>query len=382
MKVMYVAPRYHTNQIPIIEGWLKSGSQVMFISQMTNEREDHTALQPVILGYSKVFMFFFKIRNQISNCVLPDELFAFSSKKGFPPYFKLRKLVKGFMPDIAILRERSVYTAAAYRICKSFHIPCVLYNQSPYWENGNAKHSQIKKWLSICFPPVRMTPVFGLTGTEKYHAPDTYYVPFVMEPHFAIEEKEHFLNDKIQIVCVAGYHERKKLPMLLEAAARLKCKCPIHLSIVGEVNAPDQSAYYDQMVQYVKKLGLQEQVTLYRNFERAQVFKQYKKSDLFVLPSTRERASISQLEAMSCSLPVICSDTNGAACQIKEGINGFLFRDESIENLTEKIESVVQDRKRLLQMGQAAYDIVCREYSFEAYQENIMNILKKIKEQR
>lgn len=380
MRIMYVAPRYHTNQIPIMEGWLKNGTQVMFISQITNEREDHTALRPIILGYSKLFLAFFRIWNRICGCVLPDELFAFSSKKGFPPYFKLRKLVKGFLPDIAILRERSVYTAVAYQICQSFRIPCILYNQSPYWEDGNEKHSQIKKWLSICFPSVRMTPVFGLAGADKCHTSDTYYVPFVMEPHFAIEEKEHFLDDKVQIVCVAGYHERKKLPMLLEATARLKWKYPIHLSIVGEVNAPDQSAYYDQMVQYVKKAGLQENVTLYQNFKREQIFEQYRKSDLFVLPSTRERASISQLEAMSCSLPVICSDTNGAACQIEEGINGYLFRDGSLESLTEKIESAVQDRKRLLQMGQAAYDMVCSDYSFEAYQRNIVAIWSKIKE--
>lgn len=380
MKVLYVAPRYHTNQIPIMEGWLKSRNQVMFISQMTNEREDHTVLQPIVLGYSKPFSVFFRIRNWICGCILPDEQFAFSSKKGFPPYFKLRKLVKEFMPDIAILRERSVYTMVTYQICKCFRIPCVLYNQSPYLEDASEKNSKIKKMLRICFPSVRMTPVYGLAEADKYHTPDTYYVPFVMEPHFDMEEKVHFLNNEIQIVCVAGYHERKRLPMLLEATARLKCKYLMHLSIVGEVNAPDQNAYFNFIIQYVKELGLQENVTLYQNFKREQVFEQYRKSDLFVLPSTRERASISQLEAMSCSLPVICSDTNGAACQIEEGINGYLFRDESLESLTEKIESAVQDRKRLLQMGQAAYEMVCLDYSFEAYQKNIVEIWSYVKE--
>lgn len=380
MKILYVAPRYHTNQIPIMEGWLRNGDQVGFVSQMTNEREDHTALQPIVLGYSVLFAWFFKVRNRLLKCTLPDEMFAFSSKRGFPPYHKLKRMVEDFMPDIAILRERSVYTVVAYHICKKFHIPCVLYNQSPYWDTENAKKDKIKKLLQGFFPEVRMTPVLGFPGEGKTHDDRAYYVPFVMEPHCVPESKAHFMQNMVQMICVAGYHDRKRLPMLIEAVGRLKEKYAMHLCIVGEVNTDDQKAYYDDIAKYVVEQQLQDTITLYRNFGRQQVFEQYKQSDLFVLPSTRERASISQLEAMSCSLPVICSDTNGAACQVKEGINGYLFRDECPDDLTEKIEMAVRDREQLLRMGQAAYDLVCGDYSFEIYRQGISKILADMKE--
>lgn len=363
-----------------MEGWLGNGDQVVFVSQMTNDREDHTALQPIVLGYSSLFMCFFKARNRLLKCTLPDEMFAFSSKRGFPPYHKLEQIVKEFMPDIAILRERSVYTMVSYHICKKLHIPCVLYNQSPYWDAENGKKVKIKKLFRGCFPEVRMTPVFGFHGEGKTHDDKTYYVPFVMEPHCDPESKVHFLQNKVQMICVAGYHDRKRLPMLIEAVGRLKEKYAVHLCIVGEVNTDDQKAYYDDIVKYVAERQLQDTITLYQNFGRQQVFEQYKQSDLFVLPSTRERASISQLEAMSCSLPVICSDTNGAACQVKEGISGYLFRDECQDDLTEKIEMAVRDRELLLRMGQAAYDLVCKDYSFEIYQQCIFKILADIKE--
>ena len=55
MRVLYVAPRFHTNQIPIIRGWVKNGDQVLFISQFSGAVEDYTDLQPVVLGYSKLF---------------------------------------------------------------------------------------------------------------------------------------------------------------------------------------------------------------------------------------------------------------------------------------------------------------------------------------
>ena len=44
------------------------------------------------------------------------------------------------------------------------------------------------------------------------------------------------------------------------------------------------------------------------------------------LPSSDEPAAVSHLEAMSHSLPVICSDSNGTRCYIRQGENGYVFR--------------------------------------------------------
>lgn len=379
MRVLYVAPRYHTNQIPIMEGWRQNGHEVLFVSQMTNEREDHTVLKPVVLGYSSVYSLFFKIENRIRRRTLADELFAASSKRGFPPYCRLKRIVKEFRPDVAILRERSIYTVVAYYICNKLRIPSILYNQSPYWHARNQKRDKLKKMFRYFFPRVRMTPVLGFEEDGKVRDEEAYYVPFVMEPHCNMTEKEHFAEGKVQIVCVAGYHDRKKLPMLIDAANRIKEKYAIHLCIVGEVITQDQKEYYDLIKKYVIERQLQETITLYQNCERKQVFEQYKQSDLFVLPSTRERASISQLEAMSCSLPIICSDTNGAACQIENGINGYTFQDGSLDDLAEKIELSIKDRRKLLAMGEASYRFVCEKYSFEVYQKGILQILANIR---
>lgn len=91
--------------------------------------------------------------------------------------------------------------------------------------------------------------------------------------------------------------------------------------------------------------------------------------------SPEERASISQLEAMSCSLPVICSDTNGSACYVEEGVNGFLFRDNDMEDLREKIKTMVSDRKRILDMGRNSYELICSKYQFRNYYEAVMKYL-------
>ena len=116
------------------------------------------------------------------------------------------------------------------------------------------------------------------------------------------------------------------------------------------------------------------------NFDIDQVYEEYRKADLFVLPSTKERASISQLEAMSCSLPVICSDTNGASCYVEEGKNGYLFKDNSVSDLIEKIEKIISDRPTMVSMSKMSYEMVREKYSFENYREMIQRIIEDIYE--
>lgn len=56
MKFLYVAPRYHTNQIPIMEGLKGQGHQVSFFSHYAGKIEDYSCLTPEIIGYSPVFL--------------------------------------------------------------------------------------------------------------------------------------------------------------------------------------------------------------------------------------------------------------------------------------------------------------------------------------
>ena len=133
----------------------------------------------------------------------------------------------------------------------------------------------------------------------------------------------------------------------------------------------------EKLQQKVSEYGFEPEVTLRKNLDIEEVYEAYKRADLFVLPSTRERASIAQLEAMSCSLPVICSNTNGSACYVENGKNGWLFKDNDGEDLKQKIESMLSDKTNLLEMGKNSYILVNQKYQFENYYQKIMEILKE-----
>lgn len=384
MKIVYVAPRYHTNQVPIMEGLITNGDEVLFLSQIISVGENHDVVTPIRLGYSKVSVLFLSIYAWLKGLKTGDEKYAVSTKIGIPPILRTYSILKQSHADIVTVRERSLYSMVVYQICKILRIPCILYNQSAMEEAE--KEDLLHRLVISLNPPIRMTPV------KKIEQPRTvencfkgkngrysYYIPFVMHPMQEYESRVHFEDDMIHIVYIARYEARKQIPLLLQSFQDVMKALPdekMHLTVVGEVVAPEQVAYYQQMVDIVQQLGLEDSVSLLQNYNRTKVFALLQKSDLFVMPSWRERASICQLEAMSCGVPVICSDSNGTACHIVDGKNGYLFQDLSREDLTEKMLSVLSSRDELRRLGDGAYSEVCENYSFKAYREGICRILK------
>ncbi len=378
MKALYVAPRYHINQVPIMRGWLQNGHQVMFISQLATPSEDYRDLKPVILGYSRIFHFSFSIANTIKRRNHPDALFAVSSKRGFPPYFRLRKLIRDFAPDVAILRERSLYNIIAYHICKRYHIPCILYNQSPYWNQIPKNKGRLWKAVRSLSPKYRITPVLGSPGKGKYEEPNSRYVPFVMEPAVSPDEKTYCKDGTVRLLCVGRYMECKKQLVQLEVLKRLIPKYPVHLTFAGEVVSSDQKTYFKQVIDYVEQNNLQNDVTILTNLPHEKVYDEYRKADLFLLPSS-EVTSVSQLEAMSCALPVICSNLDGKASYIREGVNGLLVEPGNADDLQEKIEYFLNHREKIEEMGRTNYQTVAETYSFRNYYKQIREIMAAIK---
>ncbi len=377
MRVLYVAPRYHTNQIPVMKGWIQQGDEVHFISQFAVRLEDYAVLRPIVLGYSKLFECvtaiyrFLLCRKEKSDA----KEFAFRVKAGFPPVGEAGRLLRELKPDLVILRERSVYNIPFSLVCRKKRIPCILYNQSPLWDKPDRDMGWRKKIFLRFLPKVRMTPVAGRQENGNIRMPYSYFVPFIAQPRYSVEEKPHFTDGQIRILCVGRYEERKNLFLLLEAVRQLAARYPIHLVIAGEAIDQNQLEYYASLGKKIVQYHLEKDVTLLQNLKIARVYEEYKKADLFVLPSTRERASIAQLEAMSCSLPVICSDTNGSACYVENGVNGWLFTDNDGADLRDKIESLVSDRNILLEMGRSSYTLVREKYQFENYYQKITDMI-------
>lgn len=379
MKVLYVAPRYHTNQVPIMKGFLDAGDEVIFVSQYAGGTEDYSVLKPVILGYSflfkeilKLYQFYKKCRHQYR-----ENDYNFQAKFGLLPKKKWNSLCKDFAPDIVIMRDRSLYNIAIYKSCKKKNIPCILYTQTPFWEPVQEKNDIIRQYFRKNTPKLRMTPVLGeVNGKDRIVKEGTFYVPFVIEPKLSYDRKKIADMGKIQILDVGKYEKRKHHEYILELLCEHKIENDIHATIIGEAVTKEQLEYLEKLKKDAAENGIAHMVNFEKNFTHREMEEAYQNADIFLLPSTGEFASVSQLEAMAYSLPVVCSDTNGTSCYIEDGGNGAIFKDNDYVDFFEKTEYILSDFQRIQTMGRRSFELVCEKYVFRAYKEKVLEMLE------
>ncbi|MCH5250257.1 MAG: glycosyltransferase family 4 protein [Lachnospiraceae bacterium] len=377
MRIMYLAPRYHTNQSAIMKGWQQHGDEICFLSHYAGKSEDYSWVKPEIIGYSKLFRM---IDYVYVNVIKRNDPYGgnWKLKCGFPPVGKLSYWIKKFNPDLVIVRERSVYSICMNLLCNRHHVPVILYNQSPLWDTPHTmdlKHKLVWKLV----PRYRITPVLrkNMTDTNLVKEENAWFLPFVMEPQMAPDEKVYFRDGKINILSIGKYEVRKNHLMLIELIEKLADKYSVHLTIVGECSNHFHEDYLGKVRTYIAEHRLENLVTLHVNLRRENVFELYGTSDVFVLPSTDEPAAVSHLEAMAFALPAVCSTGNGTASYIVNGETGYIFKDNDKDDLEDKLQRLICSRDNIVKMGAASYMHVKNNFQFDNYYSQILKILER-----
>ena len=382
MKVMYMSHRYHNNQTAIMKGWIENGHEVRFISQYAGKIEDYTYVKPIVVGYSRLFQLFDYFYVHFLKRKDPSAI-DMKLKGGIPPMKKLAGYIKEFQPDLAILRERSMYTICMNAICRHYKIPTILYNMNPVWDKPGKKDIAHKIVWKLT-PEYRITPseIVGIEYKGVVKDEKGYWAPYLMEPQIAPEDKSYFADDQINIFCVGKYQERKNHQMMIEVVESLLPKYKLHLTIAGEVSNSFHEEYYKKVKAYVNEHGMQEAVTFLVNLDKAGMYQEYARADVCAMPSTGEPASVTMNEAMSFSLPIISGSDNGTASYIEQGKTGYVFADNDKQDLKDKLELIINDRDTIKKMGAAAYRRGIEHFQFDNYFSQVEAILNRMKESK
>lgn len=127
----------------------------------------------------------------------------------------------------------------------------------------------------------------------------------------------------------------------------------------------------DMLLAEIANLGLMDNVILAGY--RSDIPDILNAADIFVFPSYHEGMPVSALEAMACSLPVVCSEIRGNVDIIKDGNNGYLFMPADIDSLCQKLALLMDDDKKRESMGLKNKEIV-KAFSLEAVTEELKGI--------
>lgn len=370
MKIQFIQPRYHTNQHPWVKALKDYGHNVSVLAQYEYIEENHSILEPEIVGYPLIIK---KINRILGGD--RDKLINYS-----PPPTKLGEYISDFNPDIIVIRDYSVYSIVSVIFAAYHNTPVLFYDQLPKYgpEYGKKMLVANNVYRAICRgEPVRITPVKG----DPEHAPpdpQAHYTPFVREVHKKANNKTYFEGKWIKILSIGKLNvKRKNHLMLLEAIKNLREHYNLKVTLLGHLENPNGENYRN-IIEFIHKNDLEEVVDLRYNVKHEQVQQMYLNHDLYILPSSNEPAAVSPLEAMAHGLPVICSDTNGTQWYINPGENGYIFESGNKKDLLEKIERVL-DPEQLSLMGEKSVQIVKDNHSSSKF---VQEFLKAASEAR
>lgn len=356
MHFLFTAPRYHTNQHFAVKALQDAGHEVTFLALTNTLSEVYDALSPHVLGRSSAM--------QVARIRVP-------------PLLRFWKLMWGIKPDAVVVRNpNSAYGFLSVATARLMRLTVVFYSQTPM-------HRKLKWWEIFirCFPTwlARAKWITPLLGSPDNYPPAfgaLRYVPFVTEPQTSPKEKKWFREGAVSVLCIAKFMRRKNHALFIRAIAKLAEQHPIRATIIGECTIEENFELLSEIQELAVSLGVEELVDIRLNLPYWEVQEEYARHDLFVLPSRNEPAAVSPLEAMSHSLPVICSDSNGTRCYIRPGENGYIFRTNDLDHLVECMERIISDRARLREMGARSYDLVLSEHSPTNYVERMVAIVE------
>ncbi len=101
-------------------------------------------------------------------------------------------------------------------------------------------------------------------------------------------------------------------------------------------------------------------------------------SDIFILPSYREGLPNSLLEAGSFGLPLVASDINGCNEVVIDGENGLLVEPKSVEDIVEKITTLIEDRKLYNKLKSNIRNSIIKRYNQSDFLKNLKDRLENL----
>jgi glycosyltransferase involved in cell wall biosynthesis len=173
-------------------------------------------------------------------------------------------------------------------------------------------------------------------------------------------------NDTVIVYC--GKLLQKKNPLLLVQAVKEINHENLHLIFVGD-------GVLGQELKNTIASSVRVHLLPFQN--QGMMPAVYRLGEIFCLPSAGpgETWGLAVNEAMACGRAVLVSDKAGCAADlVQEGINGYSFRSNDINDLKDKISRMISNRNTIAAMGEASAKLI-RDWNFDAIAAAVKKIL-------
>lgn len=188
---------------------------------------------------------------------------------------------------------------------------------------------------------------------KRFHAKQIVYVPGIgidtnqfERKNIDVEVKRRELNLKkndFMLLSVGELNCNKNHAVIIKALSELKNN-NVHYYIAGN------GEMEDSLRELAVRKGIEKQVHLLGY--REDIVELLQVTDVYLLPSIREGLNVSLMEAMSCSLPCICSDIRGNRDLIVEEKGGYRVKSTDIFMWKAIIEKLLINKCEMKKFGE------------------------------
>lgn len=183
-------------------------------------------------------------------------------------------------------------------------------------------------------------------------------------------------NEKLRIVTVARYTQQKNVLTYLKAVRMVKdMGLNVHFDWYGDKK--HNAAYFAEIEKEYQQLDIADYMTLHDPNQKIE--EEYRKADIFCLPSLFEGYPNVVAEAMSCGLPILCSNVYENPYIVEEGVNGFLFDPKKPKDIADAINKMVNlTRDERIEMGKRNRQLCLQRNTEEAFLKSYVALIDSL----
>ena len=180
-------------------------------------------------------------------------------------------------------------------------------------------------------------------------------------------------SEKLRTVVIANVQNYKGQDILIGAVKKIPYEDRKFLSV--KIVGNTESAYASNLKIQAETLG--DVVEFTGKVDRKEIENIFKETDLLICPSRVDTMSVSCGEAIQRGIPCLVSSSIGMAEFIEDGVNGFVFKNEDLDELSSKLKWCINNKKFLVSAGQKSRKIYDEYFSMCVFEKRLLEIITK-----
>jgi glycosyltransferase involved in cell wall biosynthesis len=201
-------------------------------------------------------------------------------------------------------------------------------------------------------------------------------IPELKQEIPSVRQKHGLDNDTFVYLCLGDLTSANGQDIALKAFTQaLPSLTNARLVVVGN-NTTDPDFWEDLEV-CVTRDSLQEDVLFTGELDRSEVAAWIAAADLLVIPARKLRFGREILFSWACHTPVLQSDAVDPNLVI-DGYNGYLFRSEDVDDLSQQMQSAFTHRNNLLELAEHGVELVTSKHTLSYVVERYLIAYKQL----